>query len=132
MKYTCYLIGCLVGLATAKKQIALPSKKPDALRSEEPSSTTTTVACGITRKWKYKTNPKARVTGGSVAEPGNWPWQVGLRQKANPQRNIEAYTFCGGIIIDSRTVLTAAHCMDCPRTPYHVWNEDVRRSWCQY
>ena len=36
---------------------------------------------------------------------GEFPWQVRFRRKG------ESYdTFCGGSIIDSETVLTAAHC----------------------
>ena len=43
-----------------------------------------------------------RITGGSLASRGQFPWQVGLI--------INGGSFCGGSLISSRWVLTAAHC----------------------
>lgn len=51
-------------------------------------------------------NRKTRIVGGVVTEENEYPWQVALVSK-----NGEAGTpFCGGSLISSRTVLTAAHC----------------------
>jgi secreted trypsin-like serine protease len=44
-----------------------------------------------------------RVIGGITAYRGQFPWQVALR--------VENYSyFCGGSLISSKWVLTAAHC----------------------
>jgi len=45
------------------------------------------------------------IVGGQDATRGQWPWQVSLRNAANRH-------FCGGVIINSNWVLTAAHCVD--------------------
>jgi secreted trypsin-like serine protease len=45
------------------------------------------------------------VVGGQAATPGQFPWQISL------QRKYEAfYHMCGGSILSSRWVVTAAHC----------------------
>ena len=46
-----------------------------------------------------------RIVGGKTA-PSPIPWQVHLRQKSNT----DFKAFCGGTIIDAKTILTAAHC----------------------
>lgn len=45
---------------------------------------------------------KHRITGGSTASRGQFPWQVALI--------IDDAYFCGGSLIDELWVLTAAHC----------------------
>ncbi|XP_057634737.1 ovochymase-2 [Chionomys nivalis] len=45
----------------------------------------------------------SRIVGGSQVEKGSFPWQVSLKQK---QKHV-----CGGTIISSQWVITAAHCM---------------------
>merc|ERR1711923_263447 len=42
---------------------------------------------------------------GNVTKHGEYPWQVSLRTKR------EGETFCGGTLINSWTVVTAAHCL---------------------
>ncbi|KAB0347206.1 hypothetical protein FD754_012063, partial [Muntiacus muntjak] len=50
-----------------------------------------------------------RIAGGIEACPHCWPWQVGLRFLGNHQ--------CGGVIINSIWILTAAHCVQSKNNP---------------
>nr|XP_023958995.2 LOW QUALITY PROTEIN: coagulation factor IX-like [Chrysemys picta bellii] len=53
-----------------------------------------------------------RITGGSFCRRGHCPWQVLIR-------NSRGYGFCGGSLISSRWVVTAAHCLEIVK-PHHV------------
>ncbi|KAM6414176.1 coagulation factor IX-like [Rhynochetos jubatus] len=77
----------------------------------------------------------SRITGGTLCHRGHCPWQVLIRDGRD-------VGFCGGSLIGSRWVVTAAHCLDLVR-PHHVtvgdfdkyqreFKEqkiDVERSW---
>lgn len=47
-----------------------------------------------------------RIVGGNKAEPGEFPYQVRLNIRSR-----RGSSLCGGVIIDQRHILTAAHCM---------------------
>ncbi|KAI7796781.1 testisin isoform X1 [Triplophysa rosa] len=44
-----------------------------------------------------------RIVGGIIALPGSWPWQVSVHFNGRPT--------CGGTLIHSQWVMTAAHCI---------------------
>ncbi|KAG5276903.1 hypothetical protein AALO_G00111090 [Alosa alosa] len=57
--------------------------------------------------------PRSSIVGGEDAAPGQWPWMVYL-QSTN---GMKSYT-CGGSLINTRWVLTAAHCVNSKN--YHL------------
>jgi secreted trypsin-like serine protease len=46
----------------------------------------------------------SKIVGGTLAATGQFPWQAGLY--------LDGSGFCGGSLISSNVVLTAAHCVD--------------------
>uniref|UniRef100_UPI00398F3FF3 transmembrane protease serine 12-like n=1 Tax=Pristiophorus japonicus TaxID=55135 RepID=UPI00398F3FF3 len=58
-----------------------------------------------------------RVLGGQDTLPGAWPWQVSVQLKQHGTRT----HICGGIIIDTRWVLSAAHCFSEKLSPSSLW-----------
>ena len=52
---------------------------------------------------------EAQIVGGTLADPGEYPWQVAL--VGGTSTDLYNGQFCGGSLIDSQWVLTAAHCI---------------------
>lgn len=66
------------------------------------------VGCGVSSK-----APSSRIVGGTEAVNGAWPWQVSLQ--------IRGQHVCGGSIISSVWILSAAHCFEKYSSP-NLWN----------
>lgn len=60
----------------------------------------TTHVSAQTTSQQINTPTSPSIVGGQDADPGEWPWQAKLS------------TGCGGVLISTRWVATAAHCLD--------------------
>ncbi|ELU06672.1 hypothetical protein CAPTEDRAFT_18116 [Capitella teleta] len=69
------------------------------LRSCTEAETTPTVECGVPL---VPPSINSRIIGGSEAVAHSWPWQA---------RVVAAGVECGGSLIDTQFVITAAHCL---------------------
>jgi hypothetical protein len=81
-----------------------------------PTTTTTTTPRPITSSTCGRAEIKhslksSRIFGGSAATPNSWPWQVLYEERKPCGNNQICLGICGGTLIDSRHVLTAAHCI---------------------
>merc|ERR1712227_577046 len=77
---------------------AAPATTTKAPATTTQSSSGSKCVCGIANRGKD------RIVGGVVTEANEYPWQEGL---VNTQGKTP---FCGGTLISSQHVLTAAHC----------------------
>jgi len=67
-------------------------------------TTTTTTSSSTACNCGVPAANRNRIVGGQAADQNEYPWQVALIQ------NGASAPFCGGTIISSDTILTAAHC----------------------
>ncbi|NXD70619.1 FA7 factor, partial [Eolophus roseicapillus] len=89
------------------------------------------VVCSELESWNHRMvwvrHSGSRITGGTLCHRGHCPWQVLIR-------NSKDIGFCGGSLISSRWVVTAAHCLDLVR-PHHVtvgeYNLCIVETWKQ-
>jgi len=58
-------------------------------------------------------NPQ-HIVGGQNALPGDWPWQVGIASRGS------RFIYCGGTLISSQWVVSAAHCFQRRRHPSSI------------
>jgi len=76
----------------------------------------TLVYHGQTRSFMSATNntsggPSKRIVGGSISQPGSWPWHVRVKIcSIRGSRPVYCVKLCGGTLISDFYVLTAAHC----------------------
>ncbi|XP_055331142.1 kallikrein-14-like [Paramacrobiotus metropolitanus] len=63
--------------------------------------------CGIPQTAPNLTpsSSAGRIVGGVTAVAHSWPWQVGILTAAGNN-----FQFCGGSVLDTKWILTAAHC----------------------
>lgn len=102
-------------LTPSTTKAAIPEKPTEASQPTfaptETSSNTTAApqpfsTCGKAQPKKSLT----RIYGGLKVNPGSIPWQVSLQVR--PKNSNQAFRhICGGVLIESCWVLTAAHCM---------------------
>jgi V8-like Glu-specific endopeptidase len=58
------------------------------------------------KEYRNNPQPETRIMGGNPADEKVWPWQVAFRLRDNGK------LFCGGSLISSKYVLSAAHCFE--------------------
>ncbi|KAM9727597.1 hyaluronan-binding protein 2 [Menidia menidia] len=86
-----------------------PAVKPTdpSITPGDPSAPKQFLTCGMPQPKKAFT----RIFGGLKVSPGAIPWQVSVQER--PKNSISPHRpICGGVLISSCWVLTAAHCID--------------------
>ncbi|XP_066216378.1 acrosin [Saccopteryx leptura] len=73
-------------------------------------------SCGRRFKHTLSLQKSTRIVGGHDAALGAWPWMVSLQ--AFNYRDSRKYHSCGGTLLNSQWVLTAAHCFRVRKRAY--------------
>lgn len=103
---------------TTKKTTTTTTRKPSAVPSTSPvvidsSAGGNTASCGAGPYRTLSVDEQERIVGGTTATRNSWPFLVALFSNGRH--------FCGGSLIDSSHILTAAHCIA------HMSSTDVSR-----
>ena len=104
---------------------ALPAITSSCFRPPPPRPTTTTIKppgnckCGVARGSNSR-KTRGRIVGGEDAKKNEFPWQVALSMSSSA-----GSLFCGGSLLSSNTVLTAAHCINAGQE-FKISNKLVR------
>ncbi|XP_018587609.1 coagulation factor X isoform X2 [Scleropages formosus] len=109
----------LLPLNESKLHLPDISADPKTLSSHTPSNHTSGGG-NSTEDMLFETldedNVDTRILGGQLEKQGGSPWQVLIHRE-------NGYGFCGGALISSRWIVSAAHCFD--DTPHHVTIGDL-------
>ncbi|XP_063586133.1 proclotting enzyme-like isoform X1 [Penaeus indicus] len=106
LRYVCFIEGVYVGVCcpdTFNNNNATPPPPPTTPKPTTPRPVTPpsqSRGCGLIAK-----RPPTRIVGGKDADPQEWPWMAALMRDG-------ASSYCGGVLITDRHILTAAHCVD--------------------
>ncbi|KAG1665093.1 Transmembrane protease serine 2 [Nymphon striatum] len=84
-------------LANHRTQSTLSSREALGLSKGE--------KCGVSSVVESSKVRQSRIVGGKEAEPGSWPWLVGLHGGQ------EEVFFCGGVLISDSWVMSTGHCV---------------------
>merc|ERR1712136_524862 len=111
-----------VGFEGFAATVLFNSEGPTTVTQPPPPGTTTTGGptttleprqCGNRQPRKVKRSlvellvePDAKIVGGTDAERGDWPWQIGYGVISGSSFSI----VCGGTLISTKWAITAAHC----------------------
>ena len=67
------------------------------------------LSCLLLYKVCGKRGKGSKIVGGDAAGVNEYPWQAQIRDQFGP--------FCGGVVMNNKWVMTAAHCVD------WIWEE---------
>nr|CAH0110255.1 unnamed protein product [Daphnia galeata] len=63
----------------------------------------------IMNNGSYQRIPQEKIVGGTIVVPHSLPFQVSIQRRTDAEASWAHY--CGGVILDSNVVITAAHCV---------------------
>lgn len=91
-----------------------PASPSTTVQPSNPVSSTKS-GCGVS---KVSLTNK-RIVGGNTAEKGEWPWQASIIKSTSVYGRSFSHT-CGGTLISSQWVISAAHCFQSVTNQYQI------------